>query len=56
MTIKKRVETSFEEEDFLEGAKDAWFAGVWLLSTFHALSCSLSPHVTLLQVVLQLVI
>lgn len=27
MTIKKRVETSFEEDEFLEGAKDAWFAG-----------------------------
>ena len=25
--IQRRVETSFEEQEFLEGAKDAWFAG-----------------------------
>ena len=29
MTIRNRVETSFEEEEFLEGAKDAWYAGIW---------------------------
>ena len=50
MTIKKRVETSFEEDDFLEGAKDAWFAGTLPLSPYHAYllptsrSCELSPE------------
>lgn len=26
-TVKHKVETSFDETDFLEGAKDAWVAG-----------------------------
>lgn len=26
-TVKHRVETSFDETEFLEGAKDAWVAG-----------------------------
>ena len=25
--VKKRVETTFDEAEFLEGAKDAWVAG-----------------------------
>ena len=26
-TVKNKVETSFDETEFLEGAKDAWVAG-----------------------------
>ena len=27
-TVKNKVETSFDESEFLEGAKDAWVAGL----------------------------
>lgn len=40
MTIRNRVETSFEEEEFLEGAKDAWYAGIW----YHYANISIVGH------------
>ena len=31
-TVRNRVETTFDEAEFLEGAKDAWVAGLYLCS------------------------
>lgn len=51
MTIKKRVETSFEEDEFLEGAKDAWFAGQLscVITQLKLEVCACSNHLPMLN-------
>lgn len=43
-TVKNKVETSFDETEFLEGAKDAWVAGAY--ADICENLCSMLPEAT----------
>lgn len=41
--VKTRVETAFDEKEFLEGAKDAWVAGNSLVQCWLVLTILMIP-------------
>lgn len=50
-TVKNKVETSFDETEFLEGAKDAWVAGAFAVVCVGVCAvCYLSSQLTYLAV------